>query len=1137
MPDTKPDSSIWRIANSGGLRVEANSNGSLRRFDCDGLSLALFVGNELEGGPTNLFLRRRGKEPDWTPLLGPLSPTQFQADPAGRRLLGNGSWQGIDYSIALVLAQSAKAWFWHVRLENMAASAQEVDLTYAQDIALAAYGAIRLNEYYVSQYLDHTPLRHAKYGYMVATRQNLAVDGRNPWCLIGSLRNGRSFATDAKQFHGLASRVGNAPVGLTGDLPDRRLQHEHAMVVIRDTTMTLEPGSSVDAGFFGLHVENHPDATSPADADRARMAIELPEAKAIGVSTSVRSGDAGAGTAAASSRDATLFSSAPLLNGLDLGFDALRQLFGPNWRHEEMDERGERLSFFCGAARHVVLRAKELGVLRPHGHILRTGNHTTPDETALTSTVWMNGVFHSMVTQGHVSINRFLSTTHTYLSLFRSHGQRVFAEIGGRWQLLNLPSAFEIAPDACRWIYRHDGGQIEVRAEAHHDPQELTLSIQTLSGSPTRFLVTHHVALNDDDGSAPGAALWRRDGDKIVVAPAPNTDLGRRFPKGSFHIEPLTGTTFQKVGGDELLFLDQRSRQQPFVCIVTAPASSVGMTIRGELVPAESPAPLLADPAVGLIPRITVNVASSSTHSERLAHVGDMIPWFTHNALVHYLSPRGLEQYSGGGWGTRDVCQGPVEMLLALDRPEPVRDLLLRVMKQQNPDGDWPQWFMFFERERGIRPGDSHGDIVFWPLVVLAQYLIASGDSGVLDEKVRFFDSSSPDAGEQATVWQHVQRAFSLIEKRVIAGTALAAYGHGDWNDSLQPADPALREHMCSAWTVTLHFQMLNILARALRAIGRPQDATPLETKARAVHSDFQRLLLVDGVLTGYAIFEGGERPRYLLHPDDKVTGIKYSSLAMIHAIIEDMLTPEQARAHLALIDEYLSAPDGVRLFDRPMPYHGGPQKIFQRAETATYFGREIGLMYTHAHLRYAQALAHVGDAERFFKALCQANPIGIRALVPSATLRQANCYYSSSDAAFDDRYQASEEYGRVARGTIALDGGWRVYSSGAGIALGLTIRRFLGLSCEATILRVDPVIPPALDSLRVEMTLRGRPLQVSYQVGKSGCGVTEVSLNGRALSFTTEANPHRRGAALVDLPAALKQLQPQQNVLTVRVG
>ena len=61
--------------------------------------------------------------------------------------------------------------------------------------------------------------------------------------------------------------------------------------------------------------------------------------------------------------------------------------------------------------------------------------------------------------------------------------------------------------------------------------------------------------------------------------------------------------------------------------------------------------------------------------------IQEILPWLAHNAMIHYLAPRGLEQYSGGGWGTRDVCQGPVEMLLALGRWEPLRDLLLRVFK------------------------------------------------------------------------------------------------------------------------------------------------------------------------------------------------------------------------------------------------------------------------------------------------------------------------------------------------------------------------------------------------------------------------------------------------------------------------
>ncbi|HET8699130.1 MAG TPA: hypothetical protein VFO94_16725, partial [Gammaproteobacteria bacterium] len=887
----------------------------------------------------------------------------------------------------------------------------------------------------------------------------------------------------------------------------------------------LEPNASAEGGFFGEFVADHPAATSSADLERVQRIVALPEAKpAFGAPKATPGAE----------RRASLFVTAPVLGARDLTDHELRSVFPAPRRHEERDERGALLSFFHGEDRHVVLRAKELRVLRPHGHLLRTGRHLTPDETGLTSTVWMGGVFHSMVTQGHVSINRFLSTVHSYLGLFRSHGQRVFVELGGQWRLLDTPSAFEMAPHECRWIYRHDAGEVRVRAAARDEPQELVLAVEFTAGAPARCLVSHHVALNGDDGSVDGPALWRRDADDIVVTAVPESDVGRRFPNGSFRIVPVGGTQLETVGGDELLFADGRSRRQPYVCAVTAAARTAELRIRGDLIPESRPAPIRAEEDDRIIPRLRATAGGEL--DEQLTRVADIVPWFAHNALVHYLSPRGLEQYSGGGWGTRDVCQGPVELLLGLGRVEPIRDVLLRVLRQQNPDGDWPQWFMFFERERDIRPGDSHGDIVFWPLVVLARYLTASGDAGVLDERVPFFDARGPNAGETATVWQHAERALALIKRRVIAGTALAAYGHGDWNDSLQPADPSLRDHLCSAWTVTLHVQALSELARALRSVGRGEAAGPLESWAEEVKRDFQRLLVHDGVLAGYALFEDG-RVRYLLHPSDAATGVRYSSLAMIHAILEDVLTPEQASEHLRLIDAHLKGPDGVRLFDRPLPYHGGTQRLFQRAETATFFGREIGLMYMHAHLRYAQALAHVGDAHGFFHALCQAVPVGIRSVVPSATLRQANCYYSSSDAAFDDRYQARAEYDRVARGAVALDGGWRVYSSGAGIGLSLIMRQFLGLSVEAAAVSVDPVIPPELDGMRVETTLLGRPMELRYGIRGRGCGVSEVKVNGQVLPHTLRANPHRPGAALVAKSALLPTLSAAGNVMSIEVG
>ncbi|MGA6927193.1 MAG: hypothetical protein WBY88_16010, partial [Desulfosarcina sp.] len=378
---------------------------------------------------------------------------------------------------------------------------------------------------------------------------------------------------------------------------------------------------------------------------------------------------------------------------------------------------------------------------------------------------------------------------------------------------------------------------------------------------------------------------------------------------------------------------------------------------------------------------------------------------------------------------------------------------------------------------------------------------------------------------------------LAVIANRLIPGTQLAAYGHGDWNDSMQPADPDMRERLCSAWTVTLHYQTLNTLAQAFKRLGHGDPASRMAAAACEIHDQFQRHLLVDGIVTGYAYFHDGGRIDYLLHPRDQETGIAYSLIPMIHAIINDLLTPEQARKHLEIIKAHLIGPDGARLFDRPMAYRGGPLKFFQRAESASFFGREIGLMYTHAHLRYAEALAHYGDADGFFLALCQANPIGIRSIVPSATLRQANCYYSSSDGAFCDRYEAFAEYDRLKKGHIPLDGGWRMYSSGPGIWSRLMLHAFLGLRWQRSTLTVDPVIPKGLDELQVAMNLGGISFEVTYHIAGSGCGTKALSLNGGTLGFERGENPYRIGAAHIPMADVRQRLTTGTNRLVVDVG
>ena len=66
---------------------------------------------------------------------------------------------------------------------------------------------------------------------------------------------------------------------------------------------------------------------------------------------------------------------------------------------------------------------------------------------------------------------------------------------------------------------------------------------------------------------------------------------------------------------------------------------------------------------------------------------------------------------------------------------------------------------------------------------------------------------------------------------------------------------------------------------------------------------------------------------------------------------------------------------------DRPLAYRGGLETIFRRGESAAFFGREIGLMYVHSHLRYAEAISASATARRC--GTLSSSPI--RSLSPSA--------------------------------------------------------------------------------------------------------------------------------------------------------
>jgi cellobiose phosphorylase len=465
------------------------------------------------------------------------------------------------------------------------------------------------------------------------------------------------------------------------------------------------------------------------------------------------------------------------------------------------------------------------------------------------------------------------------------------------------------------------------------------------------------------------------------------------------------------------------------------------------------------------------------TGGPELAAQGTIVPWLAHNAMVHLTVPHGLEQYTGAAWGTRDVCQGPLEFLLTLEHDEPVKEILRIVFAQQYESrGDWPQWFML-EPYAEIQDPHSHGDVIVWPLKALCDYIEATNDLAFLDEPIAWRrEDNFAKTARRDPVAAHVDKLLATVRERFIPDTHLIRYGEGDWNDSLQPVDPSMRDWMVSSWTVALLFQQVVRYAEVLRRADQSAKADALNGLAAAMCEDFNRHLISDGTVAGYALFDPGrEAPELLLHPSDRRTGLRYSLLPMTRGIIAGLFTREQAQHHLRLIREHLMFPDGVRLMDQPVAYHGGPEQIFRRAESSSFFGREIGLMYVHAHLRYGEAMAALGEADALWEALQVANPIGVTDRLAHASPRQRNAYFSSSHAAFPDRYRASAEWQRVKAAEVAVDGGWRIYSSGPGLSMNMLVSHALGIRRHFGERKVKPLLPRRLGRMVVEMTIEGR--------------------------------------------------------------
>ena len=1101
---TSQNDSMLTLGDASKFGVTLGDSGRLLSIVAGEILVGRTVGNVLEGALSRIYLREHTRQGVALHcIMGP-NCKLIDFTVSGSKVRWSGDVVGLSIDLTLSVDSDASSLVWSVAIKNDSDKAGCFDVVWVQDIGCAGKSALQSNEAYTAHYLDESVYQDVSAGPVLCFRQNLKqVEGQFPWVLASCLSGAESYATDAFDVYGNGYRCGEEPKGLMQpQLSNRRYQFEFSCAALQSKPCELAVGASTEVIFGLTYVSHHPEASSESD---------------LSVLTTLR---ALLSPVADDFKDAkplarNCVESAMGVHGRDLTTAELQDLYPLKWRHIEKRNDGI-LGFFCDGDTHVVTRAKERLVERPHGSILVGNAGTESIREVLATTVYMYGVFSAQTVYGNTSFHKMNSLPREPLGLSRMSGLRIYIEMKGGWCLLGTPSAFEMKRDAYRWIYVLEGGSITVDVSIDTDRDRLTVALES-NLKASRFLLSNELVMGAAEDAVDATVEVSDDGRFILFEKNGDKLSHERSIDLSFGMSCGDGTELSEIGGSELL---GGSGEDALFVVVTHPTQKIEFNFAASL-----------EGAADVVKKLSATTKTNGAdfweifnrgldcayEDDSIVRLSDALRWYSHNALIHYASPHGLEQYSGAAWGTRDACQGPFEYFIAQQHHGLAKSILLKTFSSQYVDtGDWPQWFMHDEY-CDIAQNHSHGDIVVWPLKALAMYLDATGDFSIFDLELPYLNADNSLTNEAECLAGHVVRTLDRIESEFVPGTSLIRYGGGDWDDSLQPVSADLASRLVSGWTVGLLAQSLAELHAGMCDVKYLELRERVGQMAGAVKKDFRERVFIDGQVAGFLLFDDSfETAEPLLHPKDTRTGIANRLIPMTRSIIAGLLTRDEAEHQMSRIAANLKFPDGVRLMDRPAPYQGGIETFFKRAESSANIGREIGLQYVHAHIRYAEALAKLGNGSEFFEALLTICPISIEKTFSNAGIRQSNMYFSSSDAGFLDRYDAAENFDKLRDGSVEAKGGWRLYSSGPGLYSGLVIRQLFGLREQSDAWVFDPVLPKKLDGIVLTWELSGQRVEIEFRVLEREYGPKAILCAGCLLETVREENPYRDGGLIV---------------------